>query len=187
MKKILVTALAAASAAVLGGCAGTMPSPGGIAAPYGQGLLPEAVRVPDGHRVTWETVGVGRITYECRAKADAAGVFEWTFVGPQADLASRAGAKLGTYFGPPATWAAADGSRITGTQVAVAPNGAGNLPFQLVKANPATGAGAMNGVTYVQRVATVGGVAPTSACDAGTVGRKEVVNYRADYVFWKAV
>ena len=25
-----------------------------------------------------------------------------------------------------------------------------------------------------------------AACDAGTVGRKEIVKYQADYVFWKA-
>ena len=58
--------------------------------------------------------------------------------------------------------------------------------MQLVKANPATGAGAMNGVTYVQRVATRGGVAPASACDGSTTGRKEIVKYQADYIFWKA-
>ena len=53
-----------------------------------------------------------------------------------------------------------DGSRLTATQLAVAPAGAGNLPYQLVKANPAMGAGAMAGVTYIQRVALKGGLAP---------------------------
>ena len=31
-----------------------------------------------------ESVGVGEITYECRAKAGMAGSFEWVFVGPNA-------------------------------------------------------------------------------------------------------
>lgn len=37
---------------------------------HAQTTLPEAVKVPDGHRVLLETVGVGEITYECRDKAN---------------------------------------------------------------------------------------------------------------------
>jgi Protein of unknown function (DUF3455) len=180
-------ALAATCAAALSACTGMASSPGSMAAPFVQDGLPDAVKVPAGNRVALETVGVGEITYECRAKANMAGAFEWVFVGPQAELTSRSGAKLGTYYGPPATWASTDGSKITGAQVAIAPAGAGNIPSQLVKANPAMGAGAMSGVTYIQRVATRGGVAPASACDASAAGRKEVVKYQSDYVFWKAV
>ena len=73
------------------------------------------------------------------------------------------------------------------SQVAVAPNGTGNIPNQLVKANPAMGMGAMQGVSYIQRVATQGGVAPTAACDASAMGRKQVVKYQADYIFYRAI
>jgi hypothetical protein len=107
-------------------------------------------------------------------------------VGPQADLNARTGAKLGSYYGPPATWAANDGSKITGAQVAVAPAGTGNIPYQLVKANPASSAGAMMGVSYIQRVATKGGVAPADPCVMGALGKKSVVKYQADYIFWTA-
>ena len=186
MNSISSVALATACAAALSACAGMSSSPGSMATPFVQDGLPDAVKVPAGNRVALETVGVGEITYECRAKADMPGAFEWVFVGPQAELMSRGGARLGTYYGPPATWASTDGSKITGTQVAIAPAGAGNIPSQLVKANPAMGAGAMSGVTYIQRVATQGGVAPASACDASAAGRKEIVKYRGDYVFWKA-
>ncbi|MCY1537084.1 hypothetical protein D9M68_725690 [compost metagenome] len=134
-----------------------------------------------------ETVGAGDITYECRAKANMAGQFEWVFVGPDARLMDRSGKQVGTYYGPPATWQSMDGSRFTGTQVAVAPAAAGNIPMQLVKANPAMGSGAMTGVTYVQRVATVGGVAPAMACGATNMGSKQIVKYQADYIFYKAV
>ncbi len=51
----------------------------------------------------------------------------------------------------------------------------------------AMGAGAMQGVSYVRRVATQGGVAPTMACDAAGVGQKQVVKYRADSIFYKAM
>ena len=69
----------------------------------------------------------------------------------------------------------------------MAPAAAGAIPLQLVKANPAMGTGAMTGVTYVQRVATVGGVAPAMACGASNMGTKQVVKYQADYIFYKAV
>jgi hypothetical protein len=187
MKSLTTTfALATTCATLLSACAGMSSPSTRMAKPFSQDGLPDAVKVPAGNIVALETVGVGEITYECRAKAGTPGASEWVFVGPKADLNGRNGAKLGSYYGPPATWAAADGSRITGTQVAVAPMGMGNIPAQLVKANPAMGAGAMSGVTYVQRVATQGGVAPASPCDGASMGRKEVVKYQADYIFWKA-
>ena len=33
--------------------------------------------------------------------------------------------------------------------------------------------------------ATRGGVAPGTSCDMATKGRREVVQYQADYIFWK--
>jgi Protein of unknown function (DUF3455) len=153
---------------------------------FAQTVLPDSIKVPDGHKVALETTGVGEITYECRDKANAAGQTEWTFVGPKAVLNDRSGKPVGTYFGPPATWQAQDGSKVTGTQLAVAPSGAGNLPYQLVKANPAEGKGAMSGVSYIQRVALKGGVAPSTECSAANKGTQAVVKYQADYIFWAA-
>ena len=179
-------AIAAAVATVLGlsACANMG---GTTMTPYSQANLPATVQVPAGHKVVMETVGAGDITYECRAKKDMASEFEWVFVGPDAKLMDRKGMQVGRYFGPPATWESMDGSKVTATQVAVAPAGAGNIPLQLVKANPAMGMGAMQGVSYIQRVAIQGGVAPAAACAAGNMGQKQVVKYQADYIFWRAV
>ena len=68
----------------------------------------------------------------------------------------------------------------------MAPSGAGNLPYQLVKANPAEGKGVMSGVSYIQRVALKGGVAPNTECTAANKGKQEVVKYQADYIFLAA-
>ena len=153
---------------------------------FSQSGLPDAVKVPAGNKVALETTGTGDIPYECRDKANSPGMTEWVFVGPSAVLNDRSGKQVGKYYGPPATWEATDGSKVTATQLAVAPAGAGNLPYQLVKANPAMGSGMMTGVTHIQRVALKGGVAPTSACSAASKGAKEIVKYQADYIFWKA-
>ena len=163
-----------------------MQAMGAAASPFSQGSLPAAVQVPAGHQVAMETVGAGEITYECRAKAGMPGQYEWTFAGPDARLMDRSGKLVGRYFGPPATWENLDGSSVTATQVAVAPAATGSIPLQLVKANPALGSGAMNGTTYIQRVATQGGVAPVSPCSQATLGAKQNVKYQADYIFYKA-
>ena len=178
---VIACAIAAAAAALLSACASAPVMP-----PFLQDGLPDAVRVPTDHKVAMETVGVGQITSECRAKAGTSGAFERVFVGPDAVLNSRANQAVGKYYGPPATWESGDGSKITGAQLAVSPSPAGNIPIQLVKANPASGQGAMQGVTYIQRVATRGGVATGSACAAASVGKREIVKYQADYIFWKA-
>ena len=84
-------------------------------AAFAQTGLPDSIKVPDGHTIAMETTGVGEITYECRDKANAVGQTEWFFVGPKAVLNDRSGKPVGNYFGPPATWQAQDGSKITGT------------------------------------------------------------------------
>ena len=148
--------------------------------------LPEPVRVPTGQRVLMSATGIGELTYECREKKDTAGVFEWAFVGPVAQLYSADRKIVGKYYAGP-TWEAADGSKVTGKQVAVAPASPGSIPLQLVKAEPAamgTGAGAMAGVSYIQRLNTKGGVAPAAACDASRKGQRQQVAYEADYVFY---
>jgi Protein of unknown function (DUF3455) len=178
------------AAALIAACASApmnAPKATSPISPYTQAALPAVVQVPAGHRVALESVGAGDIAYECREKASAAGQYEWVFAGPMAELTDRQGRSIGRYAGPPATWTASDGSAITGTQLAVAPAGEGNIPLQLVKANPATGQGVMSGISHIQRVATRGGVAPTLTCDAAGKGKREVVKYQADYIFWKAM
>ena len=184
ISRLLPLTGAIAAAVLLSACGSMMSS--SSKSMYSQDSLPDSIKVPAGNKVAMETVGVGEITYECRAKKDMAGQFEWVFVGPDAKLMSRNGQQVGKYYGPPATWESMDGSKLTATQLAVAPAMAGSIPLQLVKANPAMGMGAMQGVTYIQRVATQGGVAPAMLCDAGQLGRKEIVKYQADYILWKA-
>ena len=146
--------------------------------------VPAAVQAPAGQKAAMTWTGTGLLTYECRAKAGDATMYEWAFAGPDAKLAdAKSMAPMGKYYGGP-TWETHDGSKVTGKQVAVAPAAAGSIPFQLVKAEGGTGA--LKDVTYIQRVNTRGGVAPMAPCDAATKGAKTTVPYSADYVFYKA-
>lgn len=174
MKK---TSLMLLPVALLGACASTPM----LTSMVDNAALPEAVRAPAGSKQTMWTVGAGEISYECREKA--AGQYEWVFVTPVATLKNAAGAVVGKYYGGP-TWEANDGSKVTGKQLAVAPSTPGSIPLQLVKADPAMGMGAMQGVSYIQRLKTQGGVAPAAACGMTNKGERRQVAYQADYVFY---
>lgn len=147
--------------------------------------LPEAVRVPAGHTQSLYAMAAGELTYECRTKKDMADAYEWGFVGPVATMTNASGDVLGKYYAGP-TWESKDGSKVTGKQVAVSPGAPGAIPLQLVKANPSMGEGSMKDVTYIQRLNTVGGVAPALPCGAEQKGQRQQVAYKADYVFYKA-
>ena len=146
--------------------------------------VPQAVAVPAGHQPVMTLKGAGMLTYECRPKAGAVGIHEWVFAGPDATLQDANGQVVGKYYGGP-TWEHNAGSKITGKQLAVSPGPAGAIPLQLVQTTPATGYGPFSGVTYIQRVNTVGGVAPKASCTSANVGTKQTVPYSADYVFYK--
>ena len=156
-----------------------------VAAASAFAQVPAEVTPPAGNKAVLTLVGAGDLAYECKAVADKPGTFAWTFAGPNAKLLDANKKEVGKYYGGP-TWESNDGSKVTGKQLAVAPGAAGSIPLQLVQANPATGKGAMTDVTYIQRLKTVGGVAPaTPACAAANVGAKTTVPYQADYVFFK--
>ena len=56
----------------------------------------------------------------------------------------------------------------------------------LLEAKSAEGPGIFARVTYIQRVNTTGGTAPTEGCDAAHAGQEVRVPYTADYFFYRA-
>ncbi len=48
-----------------------------------------------------------------------------------------------------------------------------------------TGGQKLTKTTHIQRLNTTGGKAPSSACGQGEIGNKELVEYTADYFFYK--
>jgi Protein of unknown function (DUF3455) len=124
--------------------------------------------------------------YECRVKKDQAGQYEWAFVAPEADLFDARGAKIGKHYAGP-HWESNDGSKIVGTvkEQADAPR-PDAIPWVLLTAKSVGAPGSFGGVTSVQRVNTVGGVAPKDGCSSSTLGAIGRVNYTADYYFFTA-
>jgi Protein of unknown function (DUF3455) len=121
--------------------------------------------------------------YECRAKKDQPGAYEWAFVAPEADLFDASGKKIGKHYAGP-HWESTDGSKVAGTvkESAAAPQ-ADAIPWLLLAAKSVGPEGSFSKITSVQRVNSAGGVAPKSACSQSTVGTTSRVPYTADYYF----
>lgn len=94
-----------------------------------------------------------------------------------------------THFGGP-SWQARDGSLVKATldgRVTVDPTAIPWLRLAVTSATAGPDGDRLEGTTYIQRIATTGGLAPAPAdCTASTVGTTKEVPYTADYTFWKA-
>ena len=179
----LTLALLTGTLALLAGCAGVKAPP----KEYVQDRLDDQIQVPAGNVVALETTAVGVLNYECKANPAMGGNIGWVLVSPQAELVDRTGKVVAKYSGPPATWTHMDGSSVVGTQVAIAPRpGSTNLALQLAKGTPAAMPGAMQNITYIQRIKTKGGQDLSKACTQTDMGDKLTLPYQADYIFWKA-
>ncbi len=129
--------------------------------------------------------GAGVQIYSCNATPDG---FGWGFVAPRANLYNDHGKLIITHFGGP-TWQATDGSRVVGQVEAMVTVDASAIAWlRQSAASTAAGPGGdrLVDTTYIQRIATNGGLAPPAAeCTATTAGTVAEVPYTADYYFWK--
>jgi hypothetical protein len=143
---------------------------------------PAALAVPEGNRLAFSFSARGTQNYACKPAAD--GSFVWTFVEPDAVLYGPGGHVAGHHYAGP-TWEANDGSTVAGTRLAGATVDATAIPWLLLQASSHAGSGRMSRVSYVQRLDTVGGLAPTSGCDAEHAAATVDVDYTAKYSFFR--
>jgi hypothetical protein len=146
--------------------------------------VPANLAPPAGSVLLFELAARGVQIYTCQAKPDDATAFVWTFKAPEADLFNARGEVAGRHFAGP-TWQGFDGSAVVGKAIerADAPD-AGSIPWLLLEAKEHMGSGAFSTITYVQRLATVGGAAPAEGCDAAHAGAEARQSYRATYAFY---
>ncbi|WP_372523102.1 DUF3455 domain-containing protein [Sulfuricaulis sp.] len=126
----------------------------------------------------------GAQIYECRASKDQTGNYEWAFVAPEADLFDAGGNRIGRHYAGP-HWESTDGSKLLGAlkERAEAP-AADAIPWLLLTAKSVGSEGSFSKVTSVQRVSTVGGVAPKAGCSQAAAGTTARIHYTADYYFF---
>jgi len=175
-------------AGAAGGAGGTVTAGGlGGAAWLTPPALPPALAVPAGAMIEAHTHAVGSQIYTCTAGGDAdagATTYAWTLKAPDARLYDADGAQVGTHGAGP-SWTSGDGSVANGVKVAqVDAPAAGAIPWLLLRVSSTSGAGVFSDVTFVQRLNTVGGVAPATGCDSTTAATDTPVGYSGDYYFY---
>ena len=175
---------------------------GALAADVAAPPVPVNIQVPPGNTVFLVGHGVGTQNYIClRSGAGVA----WTLFTPQATLFNHRARQLTTHFFSPnpsengtvrATWQHSRDTSIVWAQLA--PNGSSSDPsfvapdsipwLLLQKAGTQEGYGGgdtLTVTTYIQRLNTREGRAPSTGCALSTdVGRKAFVPYEADYFFY---
>lgn len=171
-----VTRVSGAIAAILiAACAHDRPQP--------PPDVPPALQAPAGQKLIHMLHATGVQIYQCSQSPPRYG---WVLQGPKADLSDRSGKDIGRHYEGP-TWEAYDGSKVVGEVVAQADAPVPNaVAWLLVRAKFNSGKGIFAKVQSVQRLHTIGGLAPQSACDAAHAGQRIRVPYSADYYFYSA-
>lgn len=165
-------------AAFISGCAGSPVR----TAP----VVPNALRVTDAEVLALSAKASGVQVYVCRPAKDHPGQYDWGFKAPEADLFDRHDRLIGHHYAGP-TWELNDGSKVVGEPKArdAGPD-ASAVPWLLLSAKSALGPGVLGAVKSIQRVDTVGGLAPAQRCSAAQAGTEVRVAYHATYHFYTA-
>ena len=171
-------------------------------------LVPPNIQVPTGNKAFREGHAVGTQNYICLPSNSSDSGVSWTFFGPQATLFNDDDKQIITHFlspnpdesgTPRATWQHSRDTSIVWAMMAM--NGSssdpkfvepGAIPWLLLQVVGAqdglTGGDKLSETTFIQRLHTTGGIAPSSGCaQSSEVGQRTFVPYTADYVFYKAV
>jgi hypothetical protein len=170
--------------------------------------VPPAIQVPSGNVPYLKGAAVGTQNYVCRNTPTGVA---WTLFGPQATVfityrlfQTEIRQQIMTHFLsanpdegglPRPTWQSSlDTSAVWGEVAAsstdpayVAPGAVAWLLLKVVGTEPGpAGGNSLKQTTFIQRVATSGGVAPAAGCTASTLGATVLVPYATDYYFYKA-
>jgi hypothetical protein len=133
--------------------------------------------VPEGNKLAFRAYASGVQIYRWDGG-------NWVPVAPRADLfASTAGTgRIGTHFGGP-TWRSLSGSEVRGAVRERCTPNTGAVQWLLLDGVSSQGPGIFDGVTFIQRINTVGGLpsAPGTAVNEITE-----VPYSTEYIFYQA-
>jgi len=135
-----------------------------------------ALQVPEGNALKFHAFATGFQNYHWTGSI-------WAFDGPSATLFADPGhhGQVGIHYAGP-TWQSNSGSLVQGAvQVRCAADPTA-IPWLRLQATTKHGPGVFDNVSYIQRVNTIGGLAPTTPGTA--IGDRASVPYTAEYFFY---
>jgi hypothetical protein len=138
----------------------------------------EILQVPAGNEVAFHVYADGVQIYRWNGSS-------WIFNRPEAELFADAGEEglVGIHYVGP-TWESVSGSLVVGQVLQRCTPDPDDIPWLLLKAVHTEGPGIFHRVTFIQRLYTEGGIAPTYV--GGSVGEEARVPYTAEYFFYRA-
>ncbi len=154
-------------------------------------VVPDIIAVPAGNHAIWHAYATGDQIYQVTESTTVPGTYVWTFVAPSATLYSDASYtnKVGEHYVGP-TWAATTGKKageyVVGTKLQSITEDVTAVAWLLLSANASTDPNYYDEITYIQRINTTGGLAPTTGADLAHLGEQANVPYTAEYYFYAA-
>ena len=150
-------------------------------------LVPPILEPPADQQLTFHAFAVGVQIYVVTQNPTNPALYSWVFKAPEAVLFEEddQDEPVGLHYAGP-TWEHKDGSKVVGSVLQRSPSpNAGAIPWLLLQAVSHEGRGKFSRVTYIQRVNTAGGTAPTTGADAAHVSQEARVPYTAEYYFYR--
>jgi hypothetical protein len=146
--------------------------------------IPDELKVPEGHVLLLRAYGKGVQIYDCPFVEPPKAVPHAILLTGYRDEC----ALVAIHFRGP-SWQATDGSIVVGDAAnakhVVAPDSDG-IDWLLLPTKSTTGDGLFSKVTYIQRLFTDGGKATLAGCHQVQDQHQELVEYRAQYLFYVA-
>jgi len=139
----------------------------------------DSVQVAEGNSLKFHAYAIGVQIYRWDGAA-------WVFVAPSAILYADPGyhAEIGTHYAGP-TWESSSGSKVAAARLAGCTPDTTAIPWLRLGATSSQGPGVFRRVTFIQRVNTSGGIAPSTP--GTTIGELANVAYTAEYYFYSAI
>lgn len=137
-----------------------------------------SLQVPAGHKLAFRTYALGVQIYRWNGSA-------WDFVAPLANLYTDENfhGKVGDHYAGP-TWESRSGSNVVGRRAAGCSVDPTAIDWLLLEAVSNEGPGIFSRITYIHRLNTVAGRAPSTP---GTfVGAEARIPYTTEYYFYRA-
>jgi len=138
----------------------------------------QKLQVPEGNKFAFAAYAEGVQIYRWNGTS-------WAFVAPEAVLYtgdSEDDEAFAIHYGGP-TWESFSGSKVVGALVDKCPHDPDAIPWLLLKAVSSDGPGVFRRVSHIQRLYTVGGLAPAEP--GNFVGEEAQVPYSAWYAFYR--
>jgi hypothetical protein len=150
--------------------------------------IPDILNVPIGNRLLLQTFARGVQIYEVKRSATDPNVFSWVNIAPLATLYTNpnfTNEVIHHFAGP--SWefikGPEKGEKVVATKLQGVTQDVTAIQWLSLKAVDSLSS-PNNKITFIQRICTVGGLAPTTGADVAHLGKLDSIPYTASYLFY---